>query len=146
MAIDISPRLTEQTSPITNKGASASAASVSSANASAPAATQSTAASIATERDKTVPASAETAAAVNSSSLQDTIAKANQLPSFTRRSLEFKLDADYGRPIITVRDTDTNEVIRQIPPEEIVEFSKYLREVADNHGEGVKGLVVRLDA
>ncbi|MBI2380962.1 MAG: flagellar protein FlaG [Gammaproteobacteria bacterium] len=74
------------------------------------------------------------------------LATANELPQQLRRSLEFRLDEDYGRPIITIRDTETEEVIRQIPPEEIVEFSKYLRELAENQGEQITGLVVRLEA
>lgn len=78
--------------------------------------------------------------------LQDTVAKANELPPLVRRSLEFTLDEEYGRPIITIRDIETEAVIRQIPPEEIVAFSKYLRELAENEGEKRTGLVVRLEA
>lgn len=92
------------------------------------------------ERPPLAPAEAEKQAA------EAALATANELPQQMRRSLEFRLDEDYGRPIITIRDTETEEVIRQIPPEEIVEFSKYLRELAENNGENVTGLVVRLEA
>jgi len=84
--------------------------------------------------------------ASNLSKLEEIIQKANESPKISRRSLEFKVDKEFDRPIITIRDVDTDEVIRQIPPEEIVEFSKYLREVTDESSGSVSGLVVRTEA
>lgn len=78
--------------------------------------------------------------------VEEALSKTKELPQQVRRSLEFRLDEDYGRPIITIKDIETSEVIRQIPPEEIVEFSKYLRELAESNGERLTGLVVRLEA
>ena len=45
-----------------------------------------------------------------------------------RRELEFKVDDASGRTIITVRNKDTGEVVRQIPAEEVVALARSLAE------------------
>lgn len=45
-----------------------------------------------------------------------------------QRSLEFAIDEESGRTVITVRDSDTKEVVRQIPPETILQVSRSLEE------------------
>lgn len=40
------------------------------------------------------------------------------------QSLQFSLDQDSGRTVIKVVDTDTNDVIRQIPSEEVLAMSR----------------------
>ena len=44
------------------------------------------------------------------------------------RSLQISVDQDLGTTIITVVDSDTDEVIRQIPQEELVELSRFIAE------------------
>lgn len=46
------------------------------------------------------------------------------------RKLEFRLDSDTGRTIITVLDAETDEIVRQIPAKEVVEMARYLSEVS----------------
>jgi len=41
-------------------------------------------------------------------------------------SLQFKVDREADRIVVSVLDRDTEEVIRQIPPEEVLELSKSL--------------------
>ena len=45
-----------------------------------------------------------------------------------KRQLEFSIDDQSGRTVITVRDSDTQEVIRQIPNEEALNFARKLNE------------------
>jgi flagellar protein FlaG len=40
------------------------------------------------------------------------------------RSLEFRVDAGSGRTVISVRDSDTGELIRQIPGEEVLRLAQ----------------------
>ncbi|MBN8440728.1 MAG: flagellar protein FlaG [Thauera sp.] len=40
------------------------------------------------------------------------------------QSLQFSVDDDLGRTVVKVLDTETNEVIRQIPSEEVLAISK----------------------
>ena len=44
-----------------------------------------------------------------------------------KRELEFSVDEESGRTIITVKDSETNEVIRQIPPEDLLYLVKALQ-------------------
>ena len=51
-----------------------------------------------------------------------------------QRSLQFNVDQDSGRTVITVIDKTTHEVIRQIPPEEILAIADRI--------DGIAGLFV----
>lgn len=53
-----------------------------------------------------------------------TVARLNELMSSNRRSLRFQVDAEGGRTVITVLNPHTKEVIRQIPPEEILSLAR----------------------
>jgi len=59
------------------------------------------------------------------------------------RSLQISIDSDLGSTIITVRDRDTEEVIRQIPQEEILEIARFIAaQTADAVADPVKGLLM----
>lgn len=44
------------------------------------------------------------------------------------RDLSFRRDESIDRSIITVRDTNTNQLVRQIPAEEVVAIARQIRE------------------
>jgi len=44
------------------------------------------------------------------------------------RSLSFRRDESIDKNVITVRDTQTNQVVRQIPSEEVVAISRQIRD------------------
>ncbi len=46
-----------------------------------------------------------------------------------QRNLEFRIDEASGRTVITVKDTRSQEVIRQIPSEQLLELSARLQEI-----------------
>lgn len=45
-----------------------------------------------------------------------------------RRSLEFSVDRDTQRVVVKVIDAETGEVVRQIPPDAVLELARFLRE------------------
>jgi len=56
-------------------------------------------------------------------------AVAEQIDTFLRsngRQLQFSVDADSGRTVITVRDPDSGAVVRQIPSEEALRLARSL--------------------
>jgi flagellar protein FlaG len=57
----------------------------------------------------------------------------NQQLKANGRHLSFQMDEKIDRPIITVRNLETGEVVRQIPTEEIVRMAHSL--------EDIKGLI-----
>ena len=61
-------------------------------------------------------------------------------------SLSISVDDTLGSTIIQVTDSDTDEVIRQIPPEQIVNLARFLRENSGVEGfelaDTMKGLLL----
>jgi flagellar protein FlaG len=45
------------------------------------------------------------------------------------QSLQFTMEKDLGRTVVKVMDTETKEVIRQIPSEEILAIAKALNKL-----------------
>ncbi len=65
----------------------------------------------------------------------------NEVSSFvkqTNSSLQFSIDRDSGKTMVKVVDASTNEIIRQIPSEEMLAMAKAL--------DGIKGLLVQQKA
>jgi len=58
-----------------------------------------------------------------------TVAHLNELMSSNRRSLRFQVAEDGGRTVITVLNPLTQEVIREIPPEEIQALARAFDEL-----------------
>ena len=61
--------------------------------------------------------------------LTDAVSRINDHMQVVRRNLEFNLDEESGKTIVKVIDAETEEVVRQIPSEEIVELAKHLKEI-----------------
>ena len=55
------------------------------------------------------------------------------------RDLQFKIDEHVGSTVVTVLDHETQEVIRQIPSEEVVAMARHIAEQAP---DPVKGLLM----
>ena len=53
------------------------------------------------------------------------------------RNLSFRRDESIDRSIITVRDANTNQLVRQIPAEEVVEIARQIREDLDAKRAGM---------
>ena len=62
------------------------------------------------------------------------------------RSLQISVDDELGSPVVQVLDTETDEVIRQIPTEEVLEIARFLRgsvdAAAERNAAAIKGLLV----
>ncbi|ENY71961.1 flagellar protein FlaG [Aeromonas diversa CDC 2478-85] len=50
-------------------------------------------------------------------------------------AVNYQIDEDLGRTIIRVMDSETQELIRQIPSEEMVNISKKLRSLEESPGD-----------
>lgn len=63
------------------------------------------------------------------------------------RELNFSVDEDLNRSIVTVLDEETGEIIRQIPSEEMLELARHISE-AEESGDSKpsKGLLFQGDA
>jgi len=66
------------------------------------------------------------------------VGEMNERSDLLRRNLQFSVDDDSGRMVIKVVDSQTDEVIRQIPKEEMLEIARSL--------EKAEGLLFRAKA
>lgn len=60
---------------------------------------------------------------------------AQQINDFVRQigtNLEFAVDESSGRVVITVREAETGNIVRQIPPEELLNIAELVLENATN--------------
>ncbi|THB65291.1 MAG: flagellar protein FlaG [Gammaproteobacteria bacterium] len=60
--------------------------------------------------------------------IENAVKQINDYVQEIHRDIEFSVDEDTGRSIIRVYDSGTEELIRQIPSEEVVELAKNLKE------------------
>ncbi|HKJ95928.1 MAG TPA: flagellar protein FlaG [Gammaproteobacteria bacterium] len=56
--------------------------------------------------------------------------KVKDFVQIVRRNLEFSVDEQTGRTVITVVDADSGNVVRQIPPEDILAAARNLDELS----------------
>ena len=62
--------------------------------------------------------------------VSEVVSSLNDYVQQVNRTLQFSVDETSGRTIIKVMDAETREVIRQIPPEEVVALARHLDEGA----------------
>ena len=53
------------------------------------------------------------------------------------RSLQFKVDEELGVTIVRVVDKETDELIRQFPPEELINLSRRLKELNEDNLDAI---------
>lgn len=65
---------------------------------------------------------------VASETLARAVLDLNEYVQSLNRDLQFSIDEKTGRTVIKVLDSETKEVIRQIPPEEVLSLARNLHE------------------
>jgi flagellar protein FlaG len=65
---------------------------------------------------------------INSEELNQAVSKLNEYVQNIQRDLEFSVDDDVGKIVIKVIDSESKELIRQIPPETVLEVAKSLKD------------------
>lgn len=58
--------------------------------------------------------------------VEQAVNQINQYVQTLSRDLQFSVDEDSGRTVVKVLDTETKEVIRQIPSEELLKIARHL--------------------
>lgn len=59
------------------------------------------------------------------------------LRSLQKTSLQFSIDDKSGEPVVKVMDVENEIVIRQIPPEEVLELVAFFKEAEEKKSQGV---------
>lgn len=63
--------------------------------------------------------------------IEEVASKLQEFVNLIDKQLEFKVDDDSGRHVVTVSDKLSGDVIRQIPSEEVLRLARNLSELAD---------------
>jgi len=66
--------------------------------------------------------------------LESAVRNLNDYVQNVQRNLQFNIDDDSGHTIIKVIDSETEELIRQMPSEEVLAMSRHLREMEEQQG------------
>lgn len=64
----------------------------------------------------------------NNSELEDVIVSLNDYVQSIQRELQFSIDEESGRSIVKIIDSQSDEVIKQIPSEEIMAIARHLEQ------------------
>ena len=67
--------------------------------------------------------------------LDETISQLNDSLQNVQRNLEFSIDKEVGQIVINVKDKETDEIVRQIPSEEVLELAKNLHAASERFNE-----------
>ena len=70
------------------------------------------------------------AASASSEGLREVVAAADRAVKSLQNSVQLSLDSRSGQPIVRVVDTETGQLIRQIPTEEVLELRRALDRIA----------------
>jgi flagellar protein FlaG len=66
---------------------------------------------------------------LTSDEIQELIGELNDVMKIMNTKISFSIDTETNRPIIQVLDKETGELIRQIPPEELMRVSQRMSDV-----------------
>ena len=82
--------------------------------------------------DAKQPAAAGVPPATSGVDLDRTVQQLNELAQTVRREIRFTIDDGTGRTVINVLDAETDELVRQIPSEEVLALATKLKEEAQS--------------
>jgi flagellar protein FlaG len=70
--------------------------------------------------------------------LEQAVNKANSFLQSVQRGLQFRVDKDTNTTVVKVVDSESGEVVRQIPPERTLEMLKEMSEMQNKLGSFLK--------
>ncbi|MBO1255254.1 flagellar protein FlaG [Alteromonas sp. 5E99-2] len=79
----------------------------------------------------------------NNEALQEAVEEVESFVQGQSRNLAFSVDDETERAIVTVRDSSSGDVIRQIPSEEVLELADRIQSLQDDIGSSVGVLINR---
>lgn len=73
----------------------------------------------------------------NQQNLEEAISEVNEFVQTRNKQLNFSVDDDSGKQVVKVTDSDSGDVIRQIPTEEVLNLSRRIKELQMDVGSAV---------
>lgn len=78
---------------------------------------------------------------INDVDIQQAVDVLNQAVALEQRSLSFSIDDASGRSVIKVIDFETDELIKQIPSEELLKVAQDIKRLQEEMGQSI-GLLI----
>lgn len=94
------------------------------------------------DEGKVLPTVADESVEVDRQALQEAVSSLNEHLQQIQRNLLFSVDESSGKTIVKVVNASTDEVIRQIPTEEVLRISHNIQEQLDD----ISGLIFETSA
>jgi flagellar protein FlaG len=79
----------------------------------------------------------------NNKALEQAVSQMNTYAQNLQRSLQFRVDKDSGETVVRVVDPKTDEVIRQIPNEEVLLIANRMRAAATAREASTPGMLIQ---
>jgi flagellar protein FlaG len=79
----------------------------------------------------------------NIQKLDNAVQQLNDYAQSINRTLEFSMDSDSGKMVVKVMDSETDELIRQIPREEALKIAEQINERLTGDDEEKQGLLLQ---
>ncbi|MEM7209377.1 MAG: flagellar protein FlaG [Pseudomonadota bacterium] len=92
--------------------------------------------------DQTLPQGDANGANVEPEKLSAAVRDINDYVQRVQRTLQFSVDDDTGTTVVKVLDSETDEVIRQFPPEEALALARHLQASQDTQAVDGNGLIL----
>jgi flagellar protein FlaG len=73
---------------------------------------------------------------VDEDELESAVVELNKAVQNMQRNLEFSVDDATGRTVVKVKDRETDEIIRQMPSEEVLKLAQHMHEHQSENGTG----------
>ena len=73
----------------------------------------------------------------NGAQLDEAVAKVESFLKVQNRDLAFTIDEETNRSVVTVKDSQSGDVIRQIPSEEVLKLADRIQELQQDVGDSV---------
>lgn len=87
---------------------------------------------VAVEDGKSLPPEEAVEAKPDREELQEAVAQLNQHIQQIQRDLLFSVDDSSGRTVVQVVNSETDEIVRQIPSEEVLRILRHMQEQIDS--------------
>lgn len=69
--------------------------------------------------------------------LEEALSEVNEFVQARNKQLNFSIDEDSGRQVVKVTDSESGDVIRQIPTEEVLDLSRRIQDLQMDVGSAV---------
>ncbi|PXX08573.1 flagellar protein FlaG [Nitrosomonas ureae] len=79
--------------------------------------------------NENVPSQIAESITANTDQLHEAVGKIEKFSLAVQQNLKFSIDEDSGKTVIRVMDATTDEIVRQIPTEEVIDIARALSKI-----------------